>query len=178
MATASSFVRAETRAAFPTRPRTMREFAEQEIVLPDGPHKGLRYRTSRQPYAALWFAAVDSGRWRRHFALGPTQSGKTLTCFIVPVLYHLFEARETVIAAVPMGDMVKDKWMVDLRPAIEASRYRKYLPRSWPAPGAPPPDALSKNGLIRFKSLWLNTPKQRALSAAPGPRASFPVRGW
>ena len=29
--------------------RTMRQFAEQEIVLPDGPYAGRRYQIARQP---------------------------------------------------------------------------------------------------------------------------------
>src|SRR5438309_2289203 len=73
----------------PRRLRSMRQFAEQELVLPSGPFAGRRFRCNRQPYSALWFDEVDSGRWSRCVATGPTQSGKTLTCFIVPLLYHL-----------------------------------------------------------------------------------------
>jgi hypothetical protein len=54
----------------------MREFAEAEIVIPDGPYQGRRFRCSRQPYTKLWFDAVDSGRWNRFVATGPTQSGR------------------------------------------------------------------------------------------------------
>ena len=107
----------------------MREFAEQEIVIPDGPFKDLKFRCDRQPYSRLFFDAVDSGNWNRIFALGPTQTGKTLTCWAIPIMYHLFEIGETVICGVPMGDMAKDKWKQDLLPVIEASRYRDYLPR-------------------------------------------------
>src|SRR5450432_2600087 len=73
------------------RLRSMREFAEAEIVIPDGPFAGRRFRCSRQPYTGLWFDAVDSGHWQRCVATGPTQSGKTLSCFVIPLLYHLFE---------------------------------------------------------------------------------------
>jgi hypothetical protein len=58
--------------------RTMREFAEQEIVILEGPFRGRRFRCHRQPYTGLWFDAVDSGRWSRYVATGPMQSGKTL----------------------------------------------------------------------------------------------------
>src|SRR5690242_9240513 len=68
------------RQARPRRLRSMREFAEQEIVIPDGPFQGRRFRCDRQPYTGLWFDAVDSGRWSRYVATGPTQSGKTLAC--------------------------------------------------------------------------------------------------
>ena len=83
------------------RLRTMREFAESEIVLPDGPFEGLKYKAHRQPYSGLWLDEVEKGIYRRVVSLGPTQSGKTFTCFIIPIMYHLFEVKETVIVGVP-----------------------------------------------------------------------------
>jgi len=112
------------------RLRSMREFAESEIVIPDGPYAGRRFRCSRQPYTGLWFDAVDSGRWSRHVATGPTQSGKTLCSFVIPLLYHLFEVGETVICGLPDMDMAADKWREDILPVIEQSRYRHLLPRA------------------------------------------------
>ncbi len=109
--------------------RSMRSFAEEEIVIPDGPHAGRRFRCSRQPYTSLLFDAVDSGRWSRCVATGPTQSGKTLSCFVIPLLYHLFELQETVICGLPDMDMAGDKWREDILPAIERSRYRDLLPQ-------------------------------------------------
>jgi phage terminase large subunit GpA-like protein len=109
--------------------RTMRAFAEEEIVIPDGPYAGRRFRCSRQPYTGLWFEHVDSGKWSRCVATGPTQSGKTLACFVIPLLYHLFEVEETVICGLPDMDMAGDKWREDILPALERSRYRDLLPR-------------------------------------------------
>ncbi len=114
--------------ARPPRVRSMRQFAEAEIVIPDGPFAGRRFRCSRQPYTGLWFDAVDSGHWSRYVATGPTQSGKTLSCFVIPLLYHLFEIGETVICGLPDMDMAADKWREDILPAIEQSRYRDLLP--------------------------------------------------
>ncbi len=116
------------RQARPRRMRSMRAFAEQEIVIPDGPYAGRRFRCDRQPYTGLWFNAVDSGLWSRCVATGPTQSGKTLSCFVIPLLYHLFELEETVICGLPDMDMAADKWREDLLPAIEQSRYRDLMP--------------------------------------------------
>lgn len=110
------------------RLRSMREFAEQEIVIPDGPFAGLRYRADRQPYTGLFFDAVDSGRYNTVCATGPTQSGKTLTCDAIPIMHHLFERNETVVMGVPDMNMAADKWREDLLPAIRASRYAEYLP--------------------------------------------------
>lgn len=114
--------------ARPRRLRSMREFAEAEITIPEGPFAGRRFRCSRQPYTGLWFDAVDSGLWSRHVATGPTQSGKTLACFIIPLLYHLFEIGETVICGLPDMDMAADKWREDIQPVIERSAYRDLLP--------------------------------------------------
>lgn len=114
--------------ARPRRLRSMREFAEQEVVIPDGPFVGRRFRCYRQPYTGLWFDAVDSGHWSRCVATGPTQSGKTLSCFVIPMLYHLFEIGETVICGLPDMDMAGDKWREDILPAIEQSRFRELLP--------------------------------------------------
>lgn len=106
----------------------MRRFAEDEIVIPDGPFKGRKFRSDRQPYAGLWFDQISSGRWSRMVATGPVQSGKTLTAFVIPTMYHLFEIGETVIVGLPSMDMAADKWEKDFLPAIEASRFREFIP--------------------------------------------------
>jgi len=109
----------------------MREFAEAELVIPDGKYRGFRYRVHRNPFSGLWFSALESAKsqgYRRFLATGPRQSGKTLNAFVVPTLYHLFEIGETVVCGVPSLDMVSDKWNEDLLPAIEASRFKELLP--------------------------------------------------
>jgi phage terminase large subunit GpA-like protein len=106
----------------------MRQFAEEELILPTGPHEGRRFRIDRNPFAGLLFDAIDSGLWRRFAVTGPQQSGKTLQAFVLPILYHLFEMKETVIVGLPMMDMAADKWLEDIRPAIEQTRYRDLLP--------------------------------------------------
>lgn len=129
--TASVFERVSVRVRTPRR-RTMAEFAEQEIVIPDGPYEGRRFRWNRLPYSRLWFAAIDSGQWRRFVATGPQQSGKTLQCFVIPLLYHLFELEQTVVCGVPSLDMVADKWNEDILPTLTRTRYRNYLPKFGP----------------------------------------------
>ena len=115
--------------ARPRKLRSMRQFAESEIVLPSGPYAGSRFRVSRQPFTGLWFDQVDSGRWQKLVATGPTQSGKSLSCFVVPLLYHLFEYNETVVCGLPDLEMAADKWREDILPIIENSRYRDQLPK-------------------------------------------------
>lgn len=108
----------------------MRQFAEQEITLPTGPHQNERLRISRNPWLGLWLDAIDSNLWRRFNLTGVGQGGKTLGGSGIPVLYHLFECRETVIYGAPTLDMAADKWRQDILPLIEASSYRDLLPES------------------------------------------------
>lgn len=112
--------------------RPIRQFAEEDIFIPDGPFAGRRFSCERQPYSRLWFDAIASGLWTRFVATGPTQSGKTLSAFVIPTLYHLFEVGETVICGLPTMDIAGDKWREDFLPAIEASQFRELLPRSGP----------------------------------------------
>lgn len=110
--------------------RNMADWAEACIVLPNGPFAGEPYRHYRHPVSKLFFDEIDSGRWSRVAATGPTQNGKTLMCYVAPVLYHLFEIGETVIVGLPSMDMANDKWTEDFLPVIEASEYRDLLPTS------------------------------------------------
>lgn len=108
----------------------MRQFAEAEIILATGPFAGRPFRVSRQPWTGLWFDAIDSRRWRRHFLTSAQQASKTLTGSTVPVTYHLFERQEDVIYGIPDINMASDKWNDDIKPSIESSRYRELLPKS------------------------------------------------
>lgn len=106
----------------------MAEWVESAIVLPSGPFSRERFRHHRHPVSRLWFDAIDSGNWSRFAATGPTQNGKTLMCYVAPILYHLFEIGETAIVGLPTMDMANDKWEQDFKPVIEASEYRDLLP--------------------------------------------------
>lgn len=99
----------------------MREWAERTIVIPDGPFKGEPFSCRTQPFAGVFFDAVDRGRWERIAATGPTQTGKSLICYVIPVLWHLFAVGETVVAGLPTLDIAQDKWGEDFLPVIEAS---------------------------------------------------------
>jgi phage terminase large subunit GpA-like protein len=116
------------RARTTTR-RGLAQFANEEIVLVDGRWKGLHYSTARQPYTDLLYREVDKGGWKRFAIVGPTQSGKTLTAHVIPILYYLFELGETVIVGLPDANMAADKWRIDIFPIIAASRYRRFLPQ-------------------------------------------------
>ncbi|HUX16279.1 MAG TPA: terminase gpA endonuclease subunit, partial [Phycisphaerae bacterium] len=149
------------RASRAPRLRTMREFAEQEIVLPDGPFEGRRFRVDRQPYTGLWLDAIAGGGWTRFASTGPSQSGKTLLTAVLPVLYHLFEIGETVIFGLPDMDMARDKWEGSLRPVIERTRYRELIPRS---------GAGSRGGIVT-KINFRNGASLRFMSGGGGDKA-------
>jgi len=119
--------------ARPRRLLSMLDFAERYIVLPNGPAKGRRFRADRQPYARRWFEGVDSGDFQFVNSTGPSQSGKTLLTFVIPILYYLFEVRETVIAGAPNRSTLAEKWTRDLRPTILASpELRLQIPSTGP----------------------------------------------
>lgn len=110
--------------------RTMREFAEQEIIIPEGKHQGFRYNTSRQPFAGLLLDALSDQRFNRFVAPGCVQSGKTLNMFVIPILYHLLEMKESVVAGVPTIDMANDKWEKEIWPVFRRTKYRDLMPES------------------------------------------------
>lgn len=117
--------------SYAPRVRSMREWSEAEMILPPGgPFAGLRFRVARQPYVGAWLDLLDSGQYQRHAFTGPAQASKTWSGFVIPVMYHLFEVGETVIAAAPTDEICQDKWTRDLLPAIRASRYADLLPSS------------------------------------------------
>ena len=137
------------------RPRTLRtrrQFAEAEIILPDGPFAGQRFNCDRQPLTGLALDAMEDPYWSQFVGLGPRQASKTLTFFIVPILYHLFEVGEDVILAAPTQEINATKWDKVLRPIIEASRYRDLLPKT----GASSSEGSSNLRKIRFgNGAWL-----------------------
>lgn len=112
--------------------RSIREWAESEVVLPPGgPCAGLRYRGDRQPFAGLFLDAIHELKPEYGYLCGPSQKGKTLTGTVIPSLYTLFELKESLIVGVPSGDMVNDKWKDDFLPVISASpSLARWLPRT------------------------------------------------
>jgi phage terminase large subunit GpA-like protein len=109
--------------------RTIEQFAQDEIVLPDGPFAGERLDLQRSPALKLFCREFDTGRWERHFWTGPNQDGKSLLLVLV-LMYLLFERRQTVVFGVPNLDIVEDKWRLGMLPIIKGSRYVSQLPAS------------------------------------------------
>lgn len=149
--------------------RPMSQWVEEEIVLPNGPFADQRYRHARHPASRLWFSELESGRWQRFAATGPTQNGKTLMCYVAPVLYHLFEIGETVIVGLPDMAMANDKWKQDFLPVINASRYKELLPTKGEG---------SRGGSVKSSITFTNGATLRFMSAGGGDkkRSAFTSR--
>lgn len=134
--------------------RSLTEFAEQEIVIPDGRYKGLKFRVDRNPLAGVLLRAIDEAIrtkiYNRINVLGPSQQGKTFIGWVIPILYHLFEIGETVIIGVPSADIWEDKYQSDLLPAIKHSRFKDLLPTagSGSRGGSAPERIDFKNGAV------------------------------
>lgn len=157
-----------TRCA-PHKVRTISQWVEEELILPDGPYSGERFRHHRHPVSRLWFDAIDSGKWNRFAVTAPTQNGKTLMGYVAPILYHLFELRETVVIGLPTMQMAQDKWMQDILPAIETSRYRDFIPSTGEG---------SRGGMVKRAVIFRNGAVLRFMTAGGGDkqRAGFTTR--
>lgn len=104
---------------------------------PGGQFAGERFRCRRQPFAGLFLEQVELSErgavpWTDFVSMGPTQSGKTTTCALIPMLYALFELKENVIFGVPTMKLAGKKWKKDIKPIIEASRYAHLMPAAGP----------------------------------------------
>ena len=115
-------------AARPRRLRSFREFAEAEIVIPNGPRAGMKFRCDTMPFTGLILDEFSLGRYRRFWATGPTQSSKTLMFFQLPIMYHLFEIQENFIVGVPNVAMAQAIFEERILPVIQRSRYRELIP--------------------------------------------------
>ncbi|MDM4015833.1 terminase gpA endonuclease subunit [Roseiconus lacunae] len=110
-------------------PRTFREWIEQELIIPDGPFVGERFRIERQPAHGVWIDAVDDPQWTELVFTAVTQFGKSLMAHVAPILYHTCELGQSLTWALPTADMADTKWQQDFRPVMEANpTLRKLLP--------------------------------------------------
>jgi phage terminase large subunit GpA-like protein len=113
--------------------RTLREFAEQEIRIPDGPKKDDPFRVSVQPFTGLLLDAIDSRRWPEIFVGGPSQTGKTLIGHVIPAIYAAAELRKNLVIAMPDMKMVNNKWKADFEKVfLAAPNLRALLPTAGP----------------------------------------------
>lgn len=108
-------------AARPRLIRTFEQFAEEALVIPEGNFRGQRFRFHRQAFNRLLLREFDKGDYNTFATMGCVQSGKTLTCWVLPIVYHLFERQESVIAGVPTMDVAGDKFREEILPVILAN---------------------------------------------------------
>lgn len=134
--------------------RPMSQWVEEEIWIPTGQRQG-QFRHSNHPVSRIWFRELDSGKWWRTAVVAPTQNGKTVMGYVLPVLYHLFELKETVIIGLPDMRMANDKWERDFLPMILASQYRHLLPERGEG---------SRGGKVRSAVTFTHGPMLRFMS--------------
>jgi len=123
------------------RIRTLRQFATDEIVIPDGPAEGRRFRLDRQPYAGLVFDALQllfDGHYSRGNFLGPTQSGKTLTAFGIPSSTPSSNSRRPPSSASPSAKRAATSGARTSCPSSSAPATASCFPDAAPGPRAPP----------------------------------------
>lgn len=135
--------------------RTMREWFEQEVVIPSGPCKGEPWSADRQPVQALLLDLMDGGEFTEFITVGPSQTGKSLLGYIGPVLYHAAEMRETVVLGLPGGGQVTDKWN-DITEILNASASLKGL--------TPTQGGGSKGGQVRDTIYLTNGTRLRLMT--------------
>ena len=123
--------------------RPLEQFAEEDIVLPmdGGPFQGQRFSLYRQPYVRLLYHEMQYGPWINFLIGGPTQSGKTLSAFVIPSLYEVVEIQRNLALGIPDEKMINDKWKVDFEKVFRSSpRLAQLLPTRGPG---------SKSGTIK-----------------------------
>ena len=133
--------------------RSIREFAEQCVTIPDGPYKGFRFDCNRQPWTALFFDLIDHGIWPEIIGTSPSQGGKTLVMFVIPLLWAACELRENTGVALPDEEMWGDKWAIDILPVIEASPELRHLKpnRGTGSAGGKPKEAVTLANNVELK---------------------------
>ena len=118
-------------SSYPQRPRSLREFAEQEVVIPTGQYRGMPFRCSRQPLTGILFDEIDSGAWVMHVITGPSQSAKSLCGYAIPAIRTIAEYREDCGMFCPEADLHAHKFAKDILPVLKASpRLRQFIPES------------------------------------------------
>jgi phage terminase large subunit GpA-like protein len=124
-------IRALFSAMRPRKVRTMREFAEQEIILPPGgPCAGQKFSCDFMPWTGLILDEFDAGRWKIFAISGPVQDGKTTLALIIPMAYFLFEMQENIIFAAPKMEIGQGKFETEIKPMILHTAYANLLPET------------------------------------------------
>ena len=129
-------IKAFFKAIQPRKLRSMVDWAESEIILPSGPRKGERLNYSYAPYTKLLIEQLESNKYRRFWLAGSVQSGKTLLCFVLPILYHLLEYKEDVIVLLPNMELAHSIFNDKILPVILANpKLRSNLPEGFKQAG-------------------------------------------
>jgi phage terminase large subunit GpA-like protein len=153
----------------PRQVRTMRQFAEEEIILPPGgPRAGLRFSCDFMPWTGLVLDEFDAGKYHYFWISGPIQDGKTTLALIIPMMYFLFEIGENIIFGAPKMEIGQGKFEEEVKPMILRSAYADLLPER----------GRGVRGGRAESILFSNGARLRFMAAGGGDeqRSSFPAR--
>lgn len=113
-------------------PPTHREFA-RTLLLPAGPFVGTSYDPASDPVQSYLIDQLDAGKWERIYWSGsPQKAGKTLAAVLVPALRGAIRCGLPIGYGLPTLADLDKAWATKLKPAIEKSGYKNYLPKSGP----------------------------------------------
>lgn len=117
--------------------RTIAEFA-RSLRLPDGPsgprdgQPGDLWVPETEPTQAAFLAHVESNAWRKFTIVAPSQRGKTLKAILCPLLHAVAECRQSAGFVLPSLDKLTQAWDGKLKPAIEGTGFKEWLPIKGP----------------------------------------------
>jgi phage terminase large subunit GpA-like protein len=138
-------------ALVPRKMRTIVQFAEEEIIIPEGPYQGLHFDTKTMFWTKLLLDVFFKGEYKYYFASGSVQSGKTLLLITILMLYYLFESKESVIFGGPDMKLVKKLYRKKVLPVLKKTRYVFEMPDFGPGSNRGLPDEITfKNGATLY----------------------------
>ncbi len=119
------------------KPRRIGEFA-RTLRLPDGPsgprdgQPGDLWVPETEPTQAAFYAHHESGAWRKFTVVAPSQRGKTLKAILCPLLHACCESRQSFAIVLPNLDGLSKAWDGKLKPSIEGTGFKDWLPTQGP----------------------------------------------
>ena len=102
---------------------SIEEFAREHIMVQTGPWAGRPFQPEKSPIARHFWPVLfdeDLTRYEHYSITGPSQSGKTLSAVIIPIVYTLFCLQESVILASPLMEIAGSKFSEEIWPMLKS----------------------------------------------------------
>lgn len=142
----------------PRRPRAMVAFAPT-MRLPDGPAAGRHWVPQSEPAQQAFLDIINRRRYKKYVVVAPSQRGKTLKAVLCPTLHAICEMRQSVAYVMPNLDKLSQIWEGKLRPSIEGTGFKDWLPTRGPGSRGGKPAVLTfrdpETGLVAGRLYFL-----------------------